>query len=144
MNGEKSGDIAESRDEVCVPCEDFLGGPEPEACIHFKDYLSVEEEEVLAMLRQLKEQARTLRGKMRGLEKAMEGSLPGKPQETSSGEDDNRSRADEDLHEEWKACSQQLDELRALWKRWELRKEEANRRKMVLLGHLPWEDATRI
>lgn len=126
--------------QPCLSCETFVGGPEPEACVRFQGYLTPEEEEVLSMLRSLKEQARQVTAKLRGIGQAMEmgpyvrpdGALPA--QEQGSWET---------LHEEFKSCTEQLERLRGLWKEWEARREEAHHRKMVLLGHEPWEDEGR-
>lgn len=143
MSAKESEDTQESKDNACVPCEVFVGGPKPDACLRFKEYLTPEEEEVLSMLRQLKEQARALRGKIRGLDRVLDKALLSKPEESLSQGEKDHYRAQKDLYEKWKACSEQLEELRAIWKEWEARREEARHRKMVLLGHAPWGEGTK-
>ena len=96
-----------------------------------------EEEEVLARLRELKEQARELRGKIRGIDQTIEKELFEKPDHTLTGSEKERKNTQAELYEEWKSCSQRLQELRTVWKEWQVRKEEAYRRKMIMLGHLP-------
>lgn len=132
------------REAPCLPCETFLGGPEPEACMRFQDYLTPEEEEVLAMLRKLKKQARDLKGKMQGYARAVEMELMEKPAGDLTSQERQRRRGQRGIYEEWQACQKQLDDLRLQWKDLEKRKEEAHHRKMVLLGHRPWEEESRI
>jgi hypothetical protein len=128
---------------TCIPCETLLGGPEPEACIHFKDYLTPEEEEVLATLRTLKAQARELRSKIKGIEQVMDWDLLNTPDLALSPSERDRRQKQDELYVEFEACSRQLEELRATWKDWQRRREEEHHRKMVLLGHRPWDGGLR-
>jgi hypothetical protein len=125
-------------EQACIPCESFLGGEKPEACTHFQDYLTPEEEEVLAMLRSLKKDARGLNAKVRALAQKIDMDLMGKPESSLSPEEKDRRKAQESLYKEWQDFSKQLEELRALWKEWTDRRDEAQHRKMVLLGHRRW------
>jgi hypothetical protein len=125
-------------EEPCVACEVFLGGPEPEACTRFQGYLTQDEEEVLAMLRSLKNQAREVMAKIRGIGQALDMGLVVKPERALSQEEKARREAQDGLYAELRSCTQQLEELRTLWKEWEARRAEAHHRKMVLLGHEEW------
>jgi hypothetical protein len=125
----------------CAPCEAFLGGKAPEACTHFQDYLTAEEEEVLAMLRSLKKDARSLNDKIRELARSIDVDLMRKPEKSLAPEERDRREAQAGIYEEWKGLSKQLDELRTLWKEWTERRDKAQHRKMVLLGHVPWSDS---
>jgi hypothetical protein len=124
----------------CVPCKSFLGGPEPEACTHFQDYLTSDEEEALARLRQIKEEARMLRGRIRGLENAIELASSGESEKIASGIAEEQRYDCEGLRRELEECSSRLVELRGHWRDWQKRREQANYRKMVLLGHYPWQE----
>jgi hypothetical protein len=137
MKRDKSKDSGESNQAACVPCEAFLGGDKPEACTLFQDYLTPEEEEVLAMLRSLKRDARSLSGKIQELAKSIDMALVEKPEASLSPEERDRRKAQESLYEEWQDLSKQLEKLRVLWKEWTERRDKAQHRKMVLLGHLP-------
>ena len=139
MNGRQSDDGPKVHED-CLPCEAFLGEPEPGACTRFKDYITPEEEQVLSMLRDLKEQVRFLRGKIRGMEYAIRLAPESNPGKASTGRERDKGVGGPDpLQEEMAACVQQLEELRATWKEWEVRREEARNRKMALLGHGPWK-----
>jgi hypothetical protein len=130
-------DRRQSRDQQCPPCEAFVGEAKPETCAFFQDYLTDEEQEVLETLRQLKSRARTLRGKIRGIEQALKMADTGDQGKSAEGR--KRKRAPQALYRELEKCRGQLDELRETWKEWEARRENAHHRKMVLLGHRPGE-----
>lgn len=118
--------------EPCIPCEAFAGGPGPAACTRGSDYLSPEEEQILAVLRDLKERARFLRGSVKGIGFAQEGGSPGP--EGLQGPGDS-------LRRELREAMDDLDALRKEWRQWEARLRKANARKLALLGHKPWEEA---
>lgn len=115
--------------EPCIPCEAFAGGPEPAACSRGSDYLSHEEEQILAVLRDLKERARFLRGKIKSIGFAQEGGSAG-----AEGPGDS-------LRRELREAMGDLDALRKEWRQWEARLRKANARKLALLGHGRWEEA---
>jgi hypothetical protein len=125
-------------EEPCLPCQAFGKGPLEAACTPFKDYVTPEEEEVMGMLRELKEKARELRGKIRGLEHAMT-MLP-----TSNGAGEGESPyahpGHGEMRREMHECVEQLEALRGEWKEWEARREAERERKMVLLGHGEWRE----
>jgi hypothetical protein len=129
--------------EHCPPCGDFLDGPEPAACTRFQDYLTPEEEEVLAMLREIKERARLVRGKIRGIEMAM--AMAGQSDGCATGQGDDRvlSAGHGSMHEEMAACLGEMEALRGAWREWTARREAENERKLVLLGHRPWPGGAR-
>lgn len=115
--------------EACLPCEVDMGEGKKD-CIAFQDYLTPEEEEVLSMLRKLKEESHKIGDKIRTLEGDIK----------SASQDQTKSAfgyVQEGLHTELSVCFQQLENLRMAWKEWEARREGANRRKMLLLGYGP-------
>jgi len=122
-------------EEPCLPCETFIGGAEPEACARFQGYLTPEEEEVLSKLRGLKEEARQVMAKIKGIGQTIDMGPQGRPDGVLSPQD---QEGWETLHGELKSCTEQLERLRGLWREWEARREEAHHRKMVLLGHAQW------
>lgn len=130
----------EKAGQGCASCGIPTNGSEPDVCTNFEDILTPEEEEVLRMLRSLKGQARDLRKKMRELGQILSREPLAKPAEASSPKEKERSQARDAILREWKACTQQLEELRRIWKKWENRRDEAHHRKMVLLGHHPGKD----
>jgi len=115
-------------ESTCFPCEAFAGGPEPSACTRGADYLSTEEEQILISLRELKAQARFLRGKIRGIQFARD---MGGAQEPAS----------ETLARELRSAMAEMEELRGVWEELQERLKRANARKLALLGHGPWQDA---
>ncbi len=115
----------------CFPCEVFAGGPEPLACSRGTDYLSKEEEEILRSLREVKGKARFLKGQIRGIQFAME---MGQREQGVSQE----------LSTELKAAMEEMQELKKAWEELEARLKKANARKLALLGHGPWEDASLV
>ncbi|MEJ5378360.1 MAG: hypothetical protein WHX93_17430 [bacterium] len=115
--------------EICFPCEVFVGKGEPKACSRPTDYLSREEEEILSALRELKEKVRFLRGQIRGLQAALEMAEDGEG-------------VKEELSGELREAMAEMQELRKAWEEMESRLKKANARKLALLGHGPWEDAT--
>ncbi len=133
----------EKADKVCASCGILLNESEPDICTKFEDILTPEEEQVFRMLRSLKEQARDLRKKMRQLGQILTLEPLAKPAEASSPKEKERGKARDAILREWKACTQQLEELRKIWKEWENRRDEAHHRKMVLLGHHPGKDNSR-
>ncbi len=118
----------ESRTD-CLPCE--VGrGERKKDCIAFQGYLTPEEEEVLSVLRKLKEESRKIGDKIRTLE-----------EDIKSASRDQTKQAfgyvQEGMQKELSVCFQELEKLRNSWREWAARREEANRRKMVLLGYGP-------
>jgi cytochrome c553 len=120
-------------EQPCIPCRDLPGGED--SCTAFVDYLTREEEEILALMRETKERATELKARMREIARELDPheveSLkayhdgPEKPSEGEPGE----------LRQDWVRCQSELEELRRLWRELEKKKEEAHHRKMVLLGH---------
>jgi chromosome segregation ATPase len=126
----KEGIMNNERKEYCKPCEADTGGPRVENCTPFQDYLSAEEEESLQVLRRIKEDSRQIKDKIGELEKNLE--LKSRNQ-SQSGD----PKAQEELQRELGNCYQELEKLKSSWKEWEDRREEANRRKKILLGYSP-------
>jgi TATA-binding protein-associated factor Taf7 len=126
----KEAIMSNERNESCPPCKVDTGGPKGENCTPFQDYLTAEEEESLQALRRIKEESRQIKDKIGELEKALQ--LKSRNQAQSSN-----PRAQEKLQRELGDCFQELEKLKSSWKEWEDRREEANRRKKVLLGYSP-------
>ena len=127
---------------VCSPCQDFLGGPKPDVCTAFQDYITPEEEEILATLRRLKGEVRELQGKIKGMEMARKmANGIGASSREAPREGEERPDPSGFIAGEMRECVEQLEQLRVVWKEWEQRRDKAQRRKMALLGHAPWEDA---
>lgn len=119
------------------PCEPLTEGKGSEACPFFKGYLTDEEVQILSMLRELKERAREVRGKMRLLQRDLDGDLLVRPEQELTPCQRRRRQAQEALHRQWSECARRLEELRRQWRQWERMRWEAHHRKMVLLGHRP-------
>lgn len=85
-----------------------------------KMYVTCDEEAALAKMRALKEQMRHVSDRLRHIERIQEGA-PG--------------AGSSELSTEWAELSGRLDYLRAEWKNWELRLDEAIEQKLILLGH---------
>ena len=115
---------------VCRPCDINMSEQKQEGCTLFQEYLTAEEEDILSMLRRLKKESRDIKGKIRELEEALE--LASHDQSKSAFH-----KAQEGLHGELGAYFEQLEKLRDLWKKWEGRREVANRRKILFLGYSP-------
>ena len=129
-------------EEGCLPCQDFLGGPKPAACAAFQDYITPEEEEILSTLRRLKGEVRELQGKIRGMDMALKMTHGnGAFSQGARGAGEGDLEASRFMDTEMKECVEQLEQLRVVWKEWEQRRDKAQRRKMALLGHAPWDDA---
>ena len=124
-----------TNNEACG-CETFLGVSD-DVCTRYKDYLTQEEEEVLRMLRDLREQAVRLKGKIKNIEKTVRTEYPDSAVHAIPEEEKERLLAKKGLFDEWRDCTDRLEELRAVWKDWQVKKEEAHHRKMVMLGHRP-------
>jgi predicted nuclease with TOPRIM domain len=84
--------------------------------------LTYEEEAVLTEMRQIKTQVKPVAERL----KEIQGLL-----------DDSSGNDDADRREEWERLSGRLEALRAQWKEWEQRLEEAVERKLIMLGHRP-------
>lgn len=117
MNDKQQSD---HEDNLCPPCEAFGGGPP--ACAKAWDYVSDEEEEILCDLRALKQEARSLKARIKGIRLA---DLPGRAHEGGRGS----------LARELEGAMAEMEELRKVWGELEARLKEANARKLALLGH---------
>ncbi len=96
------------------------------ACLKARDYLSEEEEEILRELRALKEELRSLRGRMKG---ARFGGLAGRARE-GGGESPALEPG---------AATAEMEKLKRAWRELEARLKRANAHKLALLGHVPGE-----
>ena len=119
----------------CQPCEVSTGGPGQVDCTPLQEYLTDEEEEILSKLRQLKEEIRKVRHNVQRLEEASKPEPKGQPKNDPSSKRQGRNVSKGTIHGELSASLQELEQLKIAWKEWEDRREEAHRRKMILLGH---------
>jgi len=108
--------------------EEFLGNGQPPVCPGEIGYLTREEEEILLAMKEIKDRARFVLGKIRGL---------GEAQRMERGEG---AQGSEFFRSQMEECMKELETLRTEWKLWEVKLEKAKARKMALLGHGPWED----
>ncbi|MGQ9652569.1 MAG: hypothetical protein ACUVXD_00730 [Thermodesulfobacteriota bacterium] len=120
----RHGHHSDQEISVCLPCE--VAGEGSLACVKARDYVSEEEEEILRDLRALKEQARSLRGRIKGMRFA---DPTGCADEGDSGS----------LAQGLEAAIAEMEELRRAWADLEARLKRANARKLALLGHGPGE-----
>jgi tetrahydromethanopterin S-methyltransferase subunit B len=82
--------------------------------------LTCQEEAILAKMREVKDQVRSLTARMKELRESFDpNGAPG------SGEGES----------EWAQLTGQLEELRNQWKAWETKLDEAIERKLIILGH---------
>ena len=93
-------------------------------CTLFKDYLTEEEETILFDIRAIHKEATEIKNRLKSMdssetESAPEGSTQGKSKE-----------------EERRSLQKELNELREKRKELNKQKEDANHRKMVMLGHV--------
>ncbi len=124
----KDGQHRDHEISPCPPCE--AAGEGSLACVKARDYVSEEEAEILRELRALKERARSLRGRIKGIRLA---DLTGRADEGDS----------ESLVRGLGTAAAQMEELRRAWADLEAKLKRANARKLALLGHGPGEVAAR-
>ncbi len=82
-------------------------------------YVTCDEENILAKMRDLKERVRPISLRMKEIERS---TLVGDP-------------VSSEYEEEWSGLSEHLDSLRSQWGEWEKRLDAAIERKLILLGH---------
>lgn len=102
------GTIAETIPPACDVCSP-------------KMYLTYQEEAILAQMRGVKEQARAVSARLKGIQREFGG--------------DDGGAAGAYGEAEWKTLRGQLDELRHQWKEWEHKLDEAIEQKLIALGH---------
>ena len=88
-----------------------------------KDYVIKEEEEALAVLRDLKKQVHTEKARMTDIQQALK----------SDSEN-------VELCGELKVCENNLKELRVQWDKWDQKRKAATREKLIRLGHISPND----
>jgi hypothetical protein len=116
-------------EEVCLPCQMEMGVRKKD-CIPFQGYLTPEEEEAFSTFRRLKVKSQEIRHKIWTIQQKIKLA----PQGQSRG---GLHNVQEGLCTESSVYFEQLEKLRKVWKEWEARREEANRRKMAILGYGP-------
>lgn len=83
-------------------------------------YVTCDEEEILAEMRNIKEQVRPISDRLRTIE---------------SGSDFRPAAEEHAPSNEWTELKRQLEDLRSQWRNWEERLDEAIERKLIMLGH---------
>ena len=104
-----------------LPC--LMGNEEPACGCLPKEYVIKEEEEALAVLRDLKSQVNSEKALISKIKQGLE--------------DDSKN---EKLHRELKACEEKLRELRVQWDEWDQKRQAATREKLIRLGHIAPDD----
>lgn len=107
--------------EPNISCNPFAAVSEddPRCGCGFKQYVTYEEESILARMREIKDQVRPVAKKLKEVQTYMGNSVE---LETSP---------------EFAGIYAQLKELRREWKDWERKLEDAIERKLIMLGHRP-------
>ncbi len=100
-----------------------------------KDYLIKEEEEALAMLRELKTMVTVEKARMAKIKRVIEAHSK-KVMAEDHGKAKALCREREDLRQELLACERQMGELREQWNEWDEKRKRANREKLIRLGHI--------
>lgn len=106
--------------ECCCGCVPEVVPPVCETCAP-KMYLTPEEEAILARMRGLKEQVRTVTARLRTIK------------EQFAGEDSGPAQTD--AEREWKELRGLLKGFRHQWKEWEEKLDDAIEQKLIALGH---------
>ncbi len=105
-------------------------------CSLSKDYLTADEEEVLSKIRALWKESRKIKSRLKELDSAIN-----RVRNEQCQSDDREAYIScrgnrEPILREWRQCIQRLEELRTEREILEQARKEANRIKMILLGHL--------
>ena len=101
-----------------------------------KDYLIKEEEDALAELRKIKQQATSAKKHFKDLQKGIDSEFLKKGKDLLNPEEKSRYVQQEKLRAELRECEERIEELRSQWKDWDEKRKQATRKKMILLGHI--------
>lgn len=102
----------------CMP-----GNPEESCDCSPKELVIKEEEEALAVLRDLKKQVHSRKARIAELKQELVG--------------DSQNA---EMKNELKKCEEKLKELRVQWDEWDKKRQEATRQKLIRLGHISPDD----
>jgi archaellum component FlaC len=98
----------------CISSEDTT-------CTKFKEYITKDEEEILAEMRAIRKEAQELKDRINDLENQV-------PIDTTQPGIQSKEN-------ELRVLTKKLEHLKENWKRLDIQREEARHRKMVSLGH---------
>lgn len=109
---------------------------EPPCQCQEKDYLIKEEEDALAELRKIKQQANAAKKRFKALQNDIDSEFLKKEKGLLNPEETLRHVQQEKLGAELRECEKRIEELRSQWKDWDEKRKQATRKKMILLGHI--------
>lgn len=109
--------------EIQTGCDPFTAAAQGDPCAPCQPHMALtfEEEAILAEMRLIKDLVRPITERLNEI-RLHEGTVGAV--EAAAGTDD-----------EWKNLATQLEHLRAQWKEWQKRLEEAIEQKLIRLGH---------
>jgi hypothetical protein len=126
-------DIDEKK-EICFQCS-AKAIAEGKVCSFLQDYITDDEVSALSVLRQLKEHSIIARDRVKELDKIIDFALFDKGSQQLTSEERTKQIFHAQLYPEWNECNIQLEQLRSQWRAWDGKRKEANKIKMILLGH---------
>jgi len=123
-------------DEQHQTCLGSSADPESACLCPEKDYLIKEEDDALAELRRIKNQATLAKKRCANLQKEINSELLEKNEASLNPEERGNYAQQKKLHAELKECEESIEALRSQWKDWDNKRKQATRKKMILLGHI--------
>ena len=117
-------------------CVGSAAGNEPACVCQEKDYLIKEEEDALAELRKIKQQATLAKNRFKDLQNGIDSEFLKKEEARLNPEEKSRYAQQKKLRAELRECEKRIQELRSQWKDWDEKRKQATRKKMIILGHI--------
>jgi len=138
---ERKNDTGKSQNPLDVDgqyqaCIGSAADNEPPCQCQEKDYLIKEEEDALAELRKIKQQATAAKKRFEELQKDIDSEFLKKGKNRLNPEEKSRYVQQEKLGAELGECEKRIEELRSQWKDWDEKRKQATRKKLILLGHI--------
>ena len=96
-----------------------------------KEYVIAEEQEALAMLRQIKEKVKVEKARIEEAKQHLEAAS----EKTEARQPPGSRLSQEKVRSELKACEHRLMQLKVQWDKWDKKRKEATREKLIRLGH---------
>lgn len=115
-------------------------GRRPCVCPRSMEYLTEEEEIILSRMRELTKEAREVKTRIKGLDRALTDFEHGQRRLSSGGDPESMASTIGRISQEKEECKRILEGLREERKALEGRLKEANRRKLIMLGHISGEE----
>jgi hypothetical protein len=127
----------QNKEDPCV-CGDTIDLVSKDAfsCSRLRDYLTVDEEAVLQKIRALWKESRKIKARLKEIDSTVKCSRNDKDRSEATGFHILNGNDSEQTTREWRQHTRRLEELRAERKCLDRAWEEANRIKLVLLGHI--------